>query len=90
MTTYVNFSQPVSQPFSFAAQLDGNTYNVTIPSNLYGQRLYCSITALDGTQILCIALIGSPANYDINLVAGFFSTSTLIWRVENQQFEITP
>ena len=90
MTTYVNYAPSVGQPFSFQATFDNNTYTVAIPSSFYGQRLNISIKALNGSDVLYTGLVGSPANYDINILQGYFTTSTLVWRVENQQFEINP
>ena len=91
MTTYVDFSQPQNVPFQFAATLDGNPYTVTVPWNLYGQRYYVYVQSLDGTLIVAIPRIASPlGDTVVNLVAGYFTTSTLVWREDNNQFETNP
>ena len=90
MTTFVNFSQPPDTPFSFQATFDGTLYTVSIPWNLAGQRLYLSVTQLDGTPVIYGPCVESPIGFDINLLYGYFKTSTLVWRVDNAQFEITP
>jgi len=96
MTTYVNFYQPSNAPFQFQATLDGVSYTCTVPWNLFGQRYYLTVSTLDGTVVVNLPLIGSPLNpnalpnVDINLVRGYFQTSTLVWREDNSQFEINP
>jgi hypothetical protein len=90
MTTYIDFSQPVTAPFQFQATLDGNNYNVTVPWSLQGARYYIQVATLNGDVVVYIPRIESPLGYDINLVAGYFTTSTLVWRGVNNQFEINP
>jgi len=41
------------------------------------------------TQPSASSTTGSIA-YNINLLQGYFTTSTLVWRVENNQFEVSP
>ena len=89
MTTYVDFSPSTTASFQFQPTLDGAIYTAIINWNLYGQRYYLNLYTLQGTLVLCIPLIGSPATYDISLTAGYF-TSTLIYRVQNAQIEISP
>lgn len=83
--------QPSSQgPFQFQVTLDGNNYNCIILWSLYGQRWYLQIQDLFGNLILYTALIGSPPNYNINLVFGIFTTSVLYFIQSTQTFVITP
>jgi hypothetical protein len=90
MATITNF-QPSSQAaFQFQAAFDGNWCTVICTWNLFGQRYYINIYDLSGALILCRAMTGSPIGYDINLVAGYFTTSTLVFRSPTQQFEVTP
>lgn len=67
MTTFVDFapSAVASPPFSFQATLDQQTYNVAVTWNIFGQRWYVTITALDGTVILNTALVSSPTGIAI-------------------------
>lgn len=75
--------------FEFLATLDRNTYNVIVTWSIYGERYYVNIFDTNNNRILTIPLIGSPNDYDISLVAGYF-TSTLVYREKSRQFEITP
>ena len=86
MTTYVNFTPSTNALFQFQATLDGNLYNVVITWSLAGQRYYINVYALDGTLIVAKPLVGSPLDYDINLVWGLFTNSTLIYRAPSRQF----
>lgn len=90
MTTLTLFSPSPNIIFQFSPTLDNNTYNITVTWNLFGQRWYINIFNLSNTLILSTPLIGSPDNYDINLVAGIFMTSTLIFRQSTQNFEVSP
>lgn len=60
MTTIVPFAQQVNSVFSFQAVLDGQSYTVSVPWNLAGQRWYCLCAQLDGTPVFLLPLIGSP------------------------------
>ncbi len=77
-------------PFQAIVTLEGNQYSLTVFWNLYGQRWYFSIQDLSGNMIVTMPLIGSPLGSDINLVFNLFQTSTLIFREDSNQFEVTP
>ena len=91
MTTYTDFAPSATEvpPFQFAPTLDGEVYNATATWNVFGQRWYLNIYSSSGDLILATPIVGSPQNYDISLVAGYF-TSTLIYRQANNQFKVTP
>jgi Domain of unknown function (DUF6983) len=93
MTTSIPFA-PVNSatapPFQFAATFDGNSYTVQVKWNISGQRFYVHIYDNSFTLILCIAMAASPPGFDINLVTGVFTTSTLIFRDNTQNFEVSP
>jgi len=88
--TVVNFVQPPSAAFSFQATLDGNAYTVSVPWNLYGQRYYVLVSTLSGTLVVALPRISGTTANPLNLVAGYFTTSTLWWNDQNQQFTVTP
>jgi len=90
MTTYTAFTPTAQAAWQFQPTLDGNTYTVIATWNIYRQDYYISIYDLSGNMIVMLPLIGSPPDSDINLVAGYFTTSTLVFRVSTQQFEVTP
>ncbi len=66
MTTYTNFTPSTSTAFQFQPTLDGQVYNAIITWSIFGQRYYLNLYALDGTLILCTALIGSPTGFELS------------------------
>lgn len=91
MTTYIDFVPSQVQPFQFQATLDGTVYTVLVTWNVFrqGQQgYYITISTLGNMLVGCIACVGSPLNYDISLSAPFGFTSTLVYRTQNNQFEI--
>ncbi len=59
MTTYVNFTPDLVSAFQFQATLDGAQYNIITTWNIFGQRYYANIYALDGTLQVAIPFIES-------------------------------
>lgn len=90
MTTFVVFNNNPNVLFQFNASLDGANYTVTCPYNISGQRYYINISNNFGNLIMSRPIIGSPDNIDINLVIGYFFTSTLVYRTSSNSFEINP
>jgi hypothetical protein len=92
MTTIVAFTpnNTNSPPFSTVFTLDGTSYNAAVTWNIAGQRWYLTLTNQAGTVIWNGALIGSPLDYDILLAPGVFKTSTLLYREDSGNFEVTP
>jgi hypothetical protein len=97
VTVYIPF-QPTpgaSPPFQTSVTLDGNSYTLTCFWNFYrggggGSGWYMSLSDISGNLIVGKALIASPPNSDINLVWGYFSNSTLVYRDQTGNFEQTP
>jgi hypothetical protein len=89
MTTVTAFSPTPLGPFQFQATLDGVEHNVIVTWNTYAQRWYCNIYDQSGVLIVAIARVGSPPNYDISIVAGYF-TSTMVFRQATNKFEVSP
>lgn len=88
--TVIPFNPSPAANFEFQATLDGNLYTVICTFNAYGQRYYFAIYDLTQTVVLSRPLIESPDDFDINLIAIFFQTSTLVFRDSSQSVEITP
>lgn len=90
MTTYFPFTPTPQQAVTFQATLDDAPYQIVVPWNAYGKRWY--VQCIDTTNVLVfnLPLIGSPDNGDINLLAGYFIASTMVFRVSTQTFEINP
>lgn len=90
MTTLVQYAPSATAPFQFQPVLDGATYLATVLWNTAAQRNYLKISAANGSLVCYVAMVGSPPMYDINLVAGYFATATLVWRPSTGNFEIGP
>jgi len=88
MTTFEFIANPL-QIFRFSPTLDGAVYAATIEWNLFGERYYLVLRNQSNEQVLSVPLIGSPDYKDINLVGGYF-TSTLVYRTNSNQFEVSP
>ncbi|MEJ0017540.1 MAG: hypothetical protein WDN25_13435 [Acetobacteraceae bacterium] len=89
MAQVVPFAPTPAGPFQFAAVLDGQSYTVIVTWNVSGQRWYVSVYTGAGDRVLSIAMVGSPDDHDISLVAGYF-ISTLVFRQSSQTFEVSP
>jgi len=89
MTTFIPFTPSAETPFQFTATLDGTQYNVVVTWNIFGQRWYINVYDTSNNLICAPPMVGSPPNYDINLVQGFFN-SVLLYRVSTGNFEISP
>jgi len=90
MTTLVQFKPSSNANFQFTPVLDGITYTAICTWNLYGQRYYLNIYNNSNTLIVTNPIVASPDNFDINLVYGYFKTSTIIYRASSNSFEISP
>jgi hypothetical protein len=75
-------------PFSALVILDGASYTLAAAWNFYGQRWYISLTDQSGNLILNQPLVGSSPNANIYLAPGMFTSSTLLYRVGTNNFEI--
>lgn len=92
MTTLVAF-QPNPQtapPFASTFVLDGETYNGAVTWNVYGQRWYFTLTDQSGDVIWNGPLIGSPLTANIDLAPDIFQVSTILYREDTGNFEVTP
>jgi hypothetical protein len=90
MTTYVQFNPSQFANFQFNPTLDGTTYVATCTWNLYAPRYYINIYDNSGNLIVTNPVVASLDDFDINLVFGYFRTSTLVYRASSNNFEITP
>lgn len=95
MSTSVAFTPSTAAVFQFSATLDGDSYTLSVPWGVAGQRWYLQIVDSQGTLILYRALISSPqtivaAGGGVNLLFGYFVTSTLVFVDETQTFIVGP
>lgn len=86
----VQFTPAQNANFTFQCTLDGALYTIIVTFNFFSQRYYINIYDSSNNLILCRALTGSPLDTDIDLVNGYFQTSTLVYRGPTRQFEINP
>lgn len=86
----VNFTPSATSAFQFNPTLDGVPYVAICTWNLYGQRYYINIYNTYNTLVMSRPIIASPDNYSINLLTGYFTKSTLVYRASSGNFEITP
>lgn len=89
-TTYLAFtpSPTASPPFAAQVTLDGTNYSLITMWNFYAGRWYYSLSNQNGV-LINEPLIGSPIGFNIYLAWGILKTSTLVFRVASQNFEIT-
>ncbi|MHB1267241.1 MAG: hypothetical protein ACYCY2_06515 [Acidithiobacillus ferriphilus] len=92
MTTYVTFNPTATgnPPWQGKFTLDGAAYKAVAQWNIAGQRWYINLTNSSGATVWYGPLIGSPMGYDIPLAPGLFLVSTLLFRADTEQFEVTP
>lgn len=90
--TLIPFTPSVTAapPFSALVTLDGASYSLVAMWNVYAGRWYFSLTDQNGNLIINQPLIGSPPNANIYLAPGVFTSSTILFRVATQNFEIVP
>ena len=89
MTTLTPFTPNLNAPFQFQPVLDGQSYTAIIKWNIFGQRYYVELYTTDQTLVFNLPLIGSPPDYAISMTGGYF-TSTLVYRADTAQFEVSP
>lgn len=82
------FSGNEQKSMVFTPMLDGEVFNCQIKWNIAAQRWYLTVTDNSGRRQLTIPLMGSPAEFDINLLVGAFSTTKMVWRVTSGQIEV--
>jgi hypothetical protein len=86
----VVFTPSQTQAFSFQATLDGDPYNCVVTWSLYARRWYLTIYDANANVIVVTPLISSIPSFPINLIFGYFSTSTLVFDDATQTFIVTP
>ncbi len=62
--TIIPFNPSATANTQFTVTLDGADYTVIVNWNLFGQRYYINIYTLQGTLVLCIALIDGVSGID--------------------------
>lgn len=89
-STSTIFTPTAAGPFQFGATLDGTNYVCNVTWNISGLRWYLNIYTTNGVLVLCRALIACNPDFPINLVFGYFFTSTMIFDDSTQTFIVSP
>lgn len=90
MATLTQFVPAVNQNFSWQPTLDGAQYTAVVSWSLFGKRWILNIYTLQGVLVVQKPLRGSPVDYDVNLIQGYFTESTLVYRTGTNNFEVSP
>ncbi|HDR9497039.1 TPA: hypothetical protein QDC06_000224 [Burkholderia cepacia] len=92
MTTYValTLNNSISPPFSYVFTLDGLPYQGSVVWGMTAQRWYFNLQDSNSNVVWYGPLIGSPLTSDIPLAPGIFLQSTILFREDTGQFEVTP
>ena len=90
MTTIINFNPSATANFQFNCTLDDKACVVVCVYNNYSPRYYFNVYDSARNLLLTRPIIGSPDDYDIDMLFGYFTTSKMIYRVSSNNFEITP
>lgn len=86
----LTLNNSTSPPFSYVFTLDGASYHGSVTWNIAAQRCYFTLQDQFANLVWNGPLIGSPLSYDIPLAPGIFSKSTILWREDTGNFEISP
>jgi hypothetical protein len=89
-TIPVAFNNSQSPPFQTIVTLDGTSYTAAATWNFAAQRWYLTLTDASSNLVWNGAMVGSPLNYDIPLAPGIFTISTILFREDSGNLEITP
>lgn len=92
MTTLIAFAPSLSTlpPWQGVFTLDGAAYSGVAMWSLFAQRWYLSLTDQNGNLAWNGAIVGSPLTSNIFLAPNVFNTSTLLYREDTGNFEVTP
>lgn len=86
----LTLSNATTPPFQTLVTLDGQAYNLVVKWNFAAQRWYMTLSDQAGNVVWNGALVGSPLDYDIPLAPGIFQKSTILFREDSGNLEVTP
>ncbi len=89
ITTFIPFIPPANSQFTFNVTLDGATYTLSVSWNTLSQDWFLNCLDLSQNHIFTFKMNASPDGYDINLIFGYFITSTLVFRGSTGNIEVT-
>ena len=76
------------EPIEFSLSLDGERHVAQVRWNYAGERWYLWLYTSTGDLILCNPVIESTRDMPINLLAGYFFTSSMIYNTFVNAFEV--
>lgn len=91
MTT-TTFAPTATSVFTFQATLDKVLHTIIIPWNVFRRNWYFQVYDQSDTLIVSAPLVGSllPPALGVNLVGGYFDTSTVYYYPSSQIFVVLP
>jgi hypothetical protein len=91
MATFT-FAPTATINFTFQATFDGALYNVTTMWNVSRQGWYFNVFDQSNTLIVSSAFVGSPdpPQPGVNLVGGYFTTSTMFYYPDTGTIVVSP
>jgi hypothetical protein len=88
--TVTPFTPTSATTFQFGATLDGTDYVCTVTWNIAGQDWYLNVYTTSGVLVLTRFLAASPPGVPLNLLFGYFFTSTMVFWDLTQTFQVVP
>jgi hypothetical protein len=88
--TTISFTPTNTAMFQFVATLDSNNYVCQVTWGLYDQRWYLNVYTTQNEIVLSVPFVSSSPSYPINLVYGWFQTSSLVLYDQSQTIVVTP
>jgi len=86
--TLYQFTPGLDTNFTFQPTIGAQQYTVVVVWQLFGQRWMVNLYTLQQALVFSRPLRASPENYDINLLAGYFDTGSLVYRDGTNNFEV--
>ncbi len=80
----------IAPPWTYVFTLDQAPVTAEAVWNVTAQRWYLKLSDQNANILWIGALIGSPLDADIVLAPGVFIASTILYREDTENFEVTP
>ncbi|PHI31157.1 hypothetical protein [Budvicia aquatica] len=87
MTTYVQFNPSDAGPFRFTANINKQTFFITVPYNRYSNRYFVEFRDRNNNIAMYVPLIESPDDFDLNIALPF-APGSLVYRASTNNFEV--